>query len=817
MTRVLIIALLSYQAAAHTAQTIKADRILIADQFVPRFLDLPKVKVIARGEVWEAPQDSTWDYIEVQDGGVLSISRSRNTTLRFTHLFVLPGGYLNAGVKGSCIPPDVHVEFIVRDVPIDTTRDPFQWGNGLLNFGTQDRCGAEKRAWTTLTGNALAGATVITLADDPNGWRVGDELLLPDMLASSSHRREVPVFITAITGRQITLSKPLDFDHRDILRPDGKLLLHPRVANLTRNVVIRSEGQTTPGHTVDVEHMARWHIADNEIIGLGRTKNIPLDNTSPDLRHIGNNQAGRYADHHHHAMGMDSYTRGSVLRGATGKWGVVVHQTHDAVIADNIAIDFKGAAFITEDGNEARTRFEHNFAAYNVGNHQNEQSNDNEKCPGCTGNGFWFRSRLFSTITKNEAWNNDIGINDFGINQVSTSYPSVPGGQSDTPLQRLTAKPALFADNVAAANQQRGFESWGNPTFQNTNLVLAYNRSLQYAQLISTPTQPFLVNPQIVCQESDNAIGIMSPVAYVFQLDVRGGYIGGCKIGIDDGGAIDHVILEGLTLQNVVNLPIYDIPRSFQHINILHKPLGTHEPRYIEFGKLRAWDGVGPLPATGGVDPWVPQLGTQWSITNWQGTGKNYSLFTPQMRGSLPAWHSEPENVSDQHLLDCPDRGITNLECWTKYGMSFGGDVINDAEIVPLEGLFFGLAKEGSSALGPPRAIVTSPTLRDDATAALITPHGQPVLRIHMQLTGRGKPYDPVLARVDGGAWDNVYASQYGLFPTERSWTVSGDAVRPGIHTVETIRVDSAGNKAAPMTFQYRIGEGGDPRLDRRR
>ena len=28
------------------------------------------------------------------------------------------------------------VELIVRDVPIDTARDPFQWGNGLLNFGT---------------------------------------------------------------------------------------------------------------------------------------------------------------------------------------------------------------------------------------------------------------------------------------------------------------------------------------------------------------------------------------------------------------------------------------------------------------------------------------------------------------------------------------------------------------------------------------------------------------------------------------------------------------------------------------------------------
>src|SRR5258708_34046643 len=124
--------------------TIEPDRVLIGQEFVPRFLFLPHVLIVAAGAPIEAPLDSTWDYIEIQQGASLKISRTHDTILRFTHLVILPGGWFDCGddTTGDIIPANVLVDLLVRDVPIDETRDPFPWGNGIVNFGKQTRCGA---------------------------------------------------------------------------------------------------------------------------------------------------------------------------------------------------------------------------------------------------------------------------------------------------------------------------------------------------------------------------------------------------------------------------------------------------------------------------------------------------------------------------------------------------------------------------------------------------------------------------------------------------------------------------------------------------
>jgi hypothetical protein len=177
------------------------------------------------------------------------------------------------------------------------------------------------------------------------------------------------------------------------------------------------------------------------------------------------------------------------------------------------------------------------------------------------------------------------------------------------------------------------------------------------------------------------------------------------------------------------------------------------------------------------------------------------------MRGSLPAWPSQPEKPNDQHIYDCPDAGLSNLDCWNRFGMSWGGDVINDADIVPIEGLSIGMAREGDpTKLGPARAIVTTPTLRHDASAALRPMWGEPWLRIQVQLTGDNSRYHNAMARVDGGQWEVVPPSA-GSFPSVRFFSVHGAALTPGVHIIETIRVDDKNSTTPPMTFRYRIGE----------
>jgi hypothetical protein len=107
-----------------------------------------------------------------------------------------------------------------------------------------------------------------------------------------------------IAGAVVTLSKGLDFAHPNILKPDGTVVLRPRVANLTRNIVIRSENSDHPltgtrGHTVDVGMGAIWDIRYNQFVQLGRTSNDPIDDAA--TAHPTVNQKGRYAEHHHHA------------------------------------------------------------------------------------------------------------------------------------------------------------------------------------------------------------------------------------------------------------------------------------------------------------------------------------------------------------------------------------------------------------------------------------------------------------------------------------------------------------------------------------
>ncbi len=183
-------------------------------------------------------------------------------------------------------------------------------------------------------------------------------------------RREARVTIAAINGADVTLSKRLDFAHPAITDPNGAVVLRPRVANLTRNIVVRSEEQLGPGvtrgHTVDIGMAAKWDIRYNQFVGLGRTLDVPLDDTVLGT-HIGTNQRGKYAEHHHHAQSsVGSADVGNTYLGnrTTTKWALVVHGTSDALVEENIAVDFPGAGFVTEDGYEVRNVFRRNLAAY---------------------------------------------------------------------------------------------------------------------------------------------------------------------------------------------------------------------------------------------------------------------------------------------------------------------------------------------------------------------------------------------------------------------------------------------------------------------
>jgi hypothetical protein len=779
--------------------TVKDDRILIGFEFVPRRLDLPRVLVIPKGQTVVAPSDSTWDYIEVR--GTLRVSRDFDTICRFTHLIVLPGGVLDIGTEAD--PVARRVELIIRDVPIDTSRDPFQWGNGLLNFGRQTRVGTIKTSRVDVKTGLPAGQTQITLPETPNGWQVGDEVLIPDTLPQASNRypaREAKVTIAALSGTSLTLSKALDFAHPPIIDPHGVAYLYPCVYNLTRNLEIRSENASgTPGHTANIGMDATWDIRANLLVGLGRTRAEKHDVTSVDLKHIGTNQLGKYADHDHHAHGFGSQSINNVYVGhPRAKWARVIHGTHDSLVEDNIALDFVGAGFVTEDGYEVRNVFRRNVALYNFGTFvvDNLQTNLDHDAPGIEGTGFWLHG-VMNTFEDNEARCCRSGFVLINQQLKPGKYPSQPGMMPDTPYQGdfgRSAVPVSCKRQVTACNFGSGFETWQVAKFPNIDMVTAYNGDAQFLNFAAG--FPHLINPTVL-GEGGRSYGLHVGMAYSQGLLVEGGVIAGCAHGLSNGGGAASTKFVGTRLQNAENIDLRYSGALNIFTDVLHAPLAGFEPRYIMLGSGKVWNGQEPLPFDGAAHL-PPCRGSQYFIHNWQGTKQDFLLFHNQQLASNPAPYTKSD--TPQHAYGVPEKGLTIGEGWAKYGLAYRGEALAEADKVVLEGLIGGYARKGLvSPLGPPSAVVMSPTMREPAPTES---HG---VKLYIALTGDFTKADSNLYYKTDDRPVAILGPQSGVPLDGREFF--GPAAE-GTHTLVLFRKDLKGQKiaASERTFQYFVG-----------
>jgi hypothetical protein len=782
--------------------TVQADRILIGTDFVPRYLDLPNKLVVGAGQTVTLPADATFDYIEV--AGTLKCDRSRDTVARFTHFFVLPGGVFDCGTEADPIPATRRVTLIVRDVPIDTARDPFQWGNGFLNFGTRSLVGAGKATWGPLAAEAVKGATTLSLAFDPQGWAVGDELVMTDTAQQSPAarpRREPGLTVAAIAGRTVTLSTPLVFDHKAILDPDGAVVLQGRVANLSRNVVIKSENpQGTPGHTASVGADAHWQTRYVRFDGLGRTKNVTLNSQADNKP--GTNQVGRYEEHHHHGYGFGSATVGNAYVAGVGKWGFSQHGTHDEPITDNVAVGFNGSGFVTEDGYEVRNQYLRNFAIFNLGAPTDDLNAEavatgtgaaSANNPGGTGNGFWFRG-VMNRFEGNEAWNNHIGINLFNQTQAPGMYPSQAGGEHDTTFSRFVAVPIAFEKNVAAANESTSFEYWGVPRFQNKGAIGANSGVGQLFQAQSEGASPWLTDFTLVGQ--GRSFGIHVSPAYSFTLTLEKGRIVGTDYGIHGGGG-NLTTMTDVVLQNIIDADYTQLPLSITYTRVTHKRYGANPPQYL----------VLDAKPSQGVSEWIRQRGTQLKVFANQGTaGQDFRLFHSAQRGSLAAPYATGDQYPDAYTQ--PEAGITEAQAWAKYGMAYRGEAFDDTKVVPFEGLINGFAVAGATTtLGAPKGVVTSPNSREPA---VIRDGG---ITLHAILTGDYMAADDVLiVSVDGGA-DVLAGPGDGTGSTPDIRTTVTNNVATGPHEVRTWRRDLAHAKIASslLTFAFTVGSVAPP------
>lgn len=363
-----------------------------------RFFGAVTITAIADGP-WESA--ATWDLGRVPEAGdvvriptKLTISPAGSRKLTCNLLAVNTTGILECDFSGVGAESSNGFELVFADTEIDTDLDPYQWGQGLIVLGAATIKGVAKTPWVKLATEALAGATTLVFASAVTGWKVGDRVVLPDTrqlpqtatLDNPNHANhlnqgqfdERTVASVAGDGLSVTLDAALTYDHKGARDRLGAIDVSPAVANLTRNVLIRSANPAgTRGHVLS-HGRAAVDVRHCEIRDTGRTLTTPFDNTTESggtVTHVGTNQKGRYGGwHFHHTIGPaglaadvpqfrfegNSCWCQSTLGVTPPRWAITVHGSHYGLVKGNVVYNWTGSGVVVENGSETGNVIEGN-------------------------------------------------------------------------------------------------------------------------------------------------------------------------------------------------------------------------------------------------------------------------------------------------------------------------------------------------------------------------------------------------------------------------------------------------------------------------
>ena len=354
----------------------------------------------------------------IQVNGELRLWIHSSTRLYVDTVFIASEGAFKIGEIANPVKPAAVAElvFISWDGnAINRAWDASEKSRGLVSAGTVAVYGDPKTHMVPMTADALTGATSLTLDSAPTNWKVGDNIMLTGSyfrrVGTLTSSQDEKLTITSVSGNVIGFTPALAWDH---VRPRSDLKLH--VANLTRNIVLRSESTSTAlrGHVMTLN--SATDIRHAALQDLGRTeKALPLDDftvalvnggldytITPTANNLITNRRGRYALHlHQHGTVPGSAppakVYGTVVERTTS-WAFASHNSH-VDFQFNVAYDFVGAGFVTESGNELGN-FDNNIAIRGTGDgdyRDNRLVFANAERPqpladfAFSGDGFWFQ------------------------------------------------------------------------------------------------------------------------------------------------------------------------------------------------------------------------------------------------------------------------------------------------------------------------------------------------------------------------------------------------------------------------------------------
>lgn len=349
--------------------------------------------------------------------GRLSFDTETDSRVVFDTMVVSPTGKLIVGTESDPIHDDVSVELIVaNNGPIDTTWDPMLLSRGVIAHGEASIHGMEKDSHEKVTIDPMAGDTELTFAEIPEGWQVGDTIVIAgthyDGHAWSHGAQAIVPYpsedevrtITAIEGNKVILDSALEQDHAT---PRGDL--KTSVANMTRNVTFQTENGSE-AEVYERGHVMFMHSDDVDVRyaafqDLGRTDKSVDSFDISDIQDVqyDSNVQGRYSLHLHRTgtgnIDEPAQVIGNAVWGSPG-WGYVHHDSN-AVMDNNASFDTFGAGFVAETGNETGI-WNDNIAIFAEGMSWDISKNTTEISQSQFdtargGDGFWFQGRLIET------------------------------------------------------------------------------------------------------------------------------------------------------------------------------------------------------------------------------------------------------------------------------------------------------------------------------------------------------------------------------------------------------------------------------------
>lgn len=303
-------------------------------------------------------------YASVRVDGCLEFSQAQNTRLRTDLLFVAPGGEIWIGSQSRPIEAGAKaaVTFPASGA-IDVARDPKLFGKGFVSASKTTIVGAAKTSKLRAVVAPLKGATTIALEQAPEGWSVGDRLVLtgtywvkfrapPGAIKRADGAQDEELTLTAINGASVTVSPALRFDHDG---PRADLL--PYLVNFSRNIRFETEGAASlpPSERAHAMFMSPQTVIRSAAFReMGRTDKSRRAVSVGSLAVVAptSNIKGRYPLHLHKAEHAARHpdVRNVAVWGSPG-WGIAQHSGR-ALLYDNAVYDAFGAAFVAESGDE---------------------------------------------------------------------------------------------------------------------------------------------------------------------------------------------------------------------------------------------------------------------------------------------------------------------------------------------------------------------------------------------------------------------------------------------------------------------------------